>query len=81
MTVEDYPDVHPKANEIKSMREELNVLYDSLKRHEEDSRQHYRFAMDNLKAMGEDNRSIHETLKNIAEKLETFKTLAESPLL
>ena len=74
-----YPDNHPRAQEILDVKAKIDADYKLLTFHQEESRVHFKNAMEHLKAMGEDNKKIHETLKAIAEKLNHLKGLIDSP--
>ena len=76
-----YPDTHPHAPRIKEKKLEIDALYSKMKKYEQDSREHYKFAMENLKAMGEDNRMIHDTLHEISDGLESLKGIIDSPTI
>lgn len=77
----EYPNAHPKAEEIRLLKEQIEDLYKRLKAKEESSRESFKQAMDSLKAMGADHKFVHELIATLAVRIKELQALVESPLI
>lgn len=76
-----YPDHHPKAEQIKEKRNQIDSLYTSLKTHEESSRMYYKMSMENLKSMGKELEDAHGILHLLAEEIKSLKGIVDAPTI
>lgn len=77
----NYPLPHPQAERITTLKREIDVLYTSVKKGEEDSRACYKRAYEALKEMGEHHVTIHNGFKQLTAKIEELEGITYLPLV
>lgn len=75
----EYPDTHPRAEEIKTIKADIGGKYAKIIDLEDKARGAYKIGMQGLKDMGEAHREIHNLLRNVAEQIEVLKGIIDSP--
>ena len=77
----EYPEAHPHAGEMKDLRAKADVLYREVEDAENNAREAYKQSMDQLVYMGQQRLLTHEKLKAIAEILKEIEELASKPFI